>query len=360
MKGFFNHNTHTMKNHYLFLGIVISCCILVCCKTNKGEIEGNWDGCVVGMFTSDSTASFPANGVNGILAFEELIHHKIGSVLIYPTWADSFPANECRMIAKAGAIPHITWELFWPKATYNTAPVDSNGYAVMDEVLAGKYDAYIKKFAGDAKVYGGKVMIRFMHEFNGNWYMWGGKKNGAEKGGPAKVVAVWKYVVDIFRAEGAYNVKWVWCPHGPSPDRSEEKWNNIRNYWPGSDYVDWFGLDAYNWYPKDPWGGTRPYDSFKSCFRALYDSCAVLGPQPMMIAEFASGEFNLDSLNKSTWIEESFSQMKNDYPRIKIFTWFNIKKELDWRVNSSPEAYAAFLEAMKDPYFKGPVTREEK
>jgi hypothetical protein len=73
----------------------------------------------------------------------------------------------------------------------------------------------------------------------------------------------------------------------------------------------------------------------------------------MMIAEFASGEFNLDSLNKATWIKESFAQMKNDYPRIKIFTWFNIKKELDWRVNSNPEAYDAFLNAMKDPYFIG-------
>jgi endoglucanase len=341
------------KKAYFIFSLFAALMLVSSCKTQKPETEGNWDGCVVGMFTADSTASFPWNGEGGILAFEDLIHHKVGSVLIYPTWADSFPAKECMMISNAGAIPHITWELFWPAVTYNTAPVDSNGYAAMNEVLAGKHDDYIKKFAQDAKAYGGKVMIRFLHEFNGNWYMWSGLKNGAANGGPAKVVAVWKYVVDKFRAEGATNVKWVWCPHGPSPDLSMESWNDIRNYWPGSDYVDWFGLDAYNWYPKDPWGGNRPYDSFESCFRALYDSCAVLGPQPMMIAEFASGEFTLDSLNKATWIKESFSQLKSDYPRIKIFTWFNIKKELDWRVNSSPEAYAAFLEAMKDKYFIG-------
>ena len=72
-----------------------------------------------------------------------------------------------------------------------------------------------------------------------------------------------------------------------------------------------------------------------------------------MIAEFASGEFTLDGKTKADWIRESFSQMKADYPRIKIFTWFNIKKELDWRVNSSPQSYAAFLDVMKDPYFIG-------
>ena len=348
-----------MKN-YLIISFFSFLLLLASCKTNKPEAEGNWKGCVVGMFTEDSTAKFPKNGEKGILAFEELIHHKVGSVLMYPTWADSFPTKECQIISKCGAIPHITWELFWPKTTYNTAPVDSNGYAVMDEVLAGKHDAYIKQFAHDAKAYGGKVMIRFLHEFNGNWYMWGGKKNGAQKGGPAKVVAVWKYVVDKFRAEGADNVKWVWCPHCPSPDLSKGEWNNIRNYWPGSNYVDWFGLDAYNWYPKDPWGGNRPYDSFKSCFKALYDSCAALGPQPMMIAEFASGEFTLDSLNKATWIKEAFTQLKNDYPRIKIFTWFNIKKELDWRVNSSPEAYHAFLDAMKDAYYIGSAVEDKK
>ncbi|HEX2394637.1 MAG TPA: glycosyl hydrolase, partial [Bacteroidales bacterium] len=202
----------------------MACILLIGCTDKKADTEGNWNGCVVGMFTADSTASFPGNGENGIIAFEDLIQHQVGSVLIYPTWSDSFPAEECRIISKTGAIPHLTWELFKPEVTYNTAPVDSGGYTMMNEVLAGKYDDYIKKFAGDAKTYKGKVMIRFLHEFNGNWYMWGGRKNGAVMGGPQKVVAVWKHVVDIFRAVGADNVKWVWCPHGPSPDLSLEKW----------------------------------------------------------------------------------------------------------------------------------------
>jgi hypothetical protein len=336
---------------------IIAFAIISCQSNAKKEVlkqpEGNWPGCVVGMFTADSTASFPWNGEAGIEAYETLIQHQVGSVLIYPTWQDSFPTEACNIIVKQGAIPHLTWELFWQDSTYNTAPVDSNGYKVMDEVLAGKHDAYISYFAKAAKQIKGDVQIRFLHEFNGNWYLWGGRKNGAEKGGPAKVVAVWKYVVDKFRAEGANNVKWIWCPHGPSPDISSESWNDIRNYWPGSDYVDWFGLDAYNWYPKDPWGGVRPYDSFTSCFRNLYDSCAALGDQPMMIAEFASCEFNYEGKTKIDWVKDAFTLLKTEYPKIKIYTWFNIKKELDWRVNSTPEIHAAFIEAMKDNYFIG-------
>jgi beta-mannanase len=102
------------------------------------------------------------------------------------------------------------------------------------------------------------VLIRFLHEFNGNWYIWGGRKNGAADGGPQKVATVWRYVVDRFRKAGATNDKCVWCPHGPSPDLSPEPWNQVANYWPGKDYVDWIGLDALNWYPKDPWDGQKP------------------------------------------------------------------------------------------------------
>jgi hypothetical protein len=346
------------RKHYFYLAILIVFVIGSAFKLINNvagkEKEGTWKGCVIGMFTSDSTASFPKYGEEGIKAFESLIGHKIGSVLIYPSWQDSFPTKECQMIVNQGAIPHLTWELYWPSpTTWNTMDVDSNGYKAMDEVLAGKHDAYIKAFALHAKSFGKPVMVRFLHEFNGNWYMWGGKKNGGAKGGPAKVIAVWKYVVNKFREVGADNVKWVWCPHGPSPDRSNEAWNNISNYWPGSDYVDWFGLDAYNWYPKDPWGGNRPYDSFESCFRALYDSCAKLGNQPMMIAEFASGEFKYNGTTKADWIKDSFTRLKTEYPRIKIFTWFNIKKELDWRINSDSAAYSVFVNEMKDPYYIG-------
>ena len=117
--------------------------------------------------------------------------------------------------------------------------------------------------------------------------------------------------------------------------------------------VDWIGLDGYNFYPQDPWGGARPLRDFDNCFRALYDACAVLGDQPMMIAEFGTGEFEYEDFDKAAWVTDAFNKIKTEYPRLRIFTWFNINKELDWRVNSSPEALDAFQEAMEDPYYIG-------
>jgi len=316
----------------------------------------NWDGCMVSayVFQKDGrhlTDSFPQT----ISEFETLINHKVGSIMWYPTFADSFPINECLKLKDMGIIPHLTWELFIPDSvTYNTMPLDSQ-YQIMDDVLAGKYDAYITTFAKNAKEVNSKILIRFLHEFNGNWYVWSGNKNGAENGGPEKVVAVWKYVVDKFREVGADNVKWIWNPHGPSIDASEEEWNNIANYWPGSDYVDWIGMDAYNWYPKDPWGGERPYRDFDNCFRKLYDECVKLGDQPIMIAEFASPEFDYNGITKADWIADAMNKIQNEYPRIKMFVWFNINKELDWRINSSQQSLDTFKNAISNDYFMAKV-----
>lgn len=320
------------------------------------KTEGNWKGCMVSAYIfQEDGRHVPQNFEEKINNFEKLINHKIGSVMWYPTFADNFPTAQCEKLKKLGLIPHLTWELFIPDSTdYNTMPIKGN-YKMMNAVLEGKYDAYIKKFAQDAKQFQSKVLIRFLHEFNGNWYLWSGNKNGREKGGPQKVVAVWKYVVDIFKSEGANNVKWIWCPHGPSVDVSPENWNDIVNYWPGNDYVDWIGMDAYNWYPQDPWGGKRPFRDFDNCFQNLYDACTKLGNQPVMIAEFATPEFNFNGNTKADWIKDALFKIKNDYPRVKMFVWFNINKEMDWRINSSPEAHMAFKKALRDTFFIGKI-----
>ena len=350
-----------MKTNFILFGTILI--TFLSCKENVQETKtqkkvktaesiANWDGCMVSAYIFQEDGRYlPTNSSELIRDFESLIDHDIGSIMWYPTFADTFPTKECNKLKEQNILPHLTWELFFPDSiAYNTMP-NKGAYNLMDQVLNGKHDAYIEQFANDAKVFQRDILIRFLHEFNGNWYLWSGKKNGGENGGPQKVVAVWKYVVNKFRALGANNVKWIWNPHGPSIDISTESWNHIINYWPGDSYVDWIGMDSYNWYPEDPWGGVRPFRDFDNCFRDLYDECIKLGEQPIMIAEFGTPEFDYKGLRKSDWIKDALYKIKNEYSKIKMFVWFNINKELDWRVNSSPEALEIFKEGIKDPYF---------
>jgi hypothetical protein len=302
---------------------------------------------MIGAFTNDRDAVFPGLGEAGLEAYEELIGRKLAQVLWFLTFDDPFPTEACRTVDEHGSIPQLTWELFWP--SLNPSNTDKSSTA-LDEVLAGKHDAYIDGFARAAAEFGRPVLIRFLHEFNGNWYVWGGFKNGAASGGPAKVKAVWRYVVDRFRAIGTPKVLWLWCPHVPTADVPTEGWNDVENYYPGDDYVDWFGMDGYNWYPKDPWGGVRPYQDFDTAFRPLYDRLVALAPKPISISEISSGEFTYGQVGKPEWIADTFERMK-DYPAVRLYSWFNVNKELDWRVDSTPAVLAAFRRAMSDPYF---------
>ena len=225
--------------------------------------EGNWEGCVVGMYPENGNVTIPNGEIREVNDFETLTQQQVGSVVWFPTWDDEFPTEACRMLAERDIIPHLTWELFWPSVDPNNSrQTGAEGYQGFNDVLNGKYDEYIDRFARDAKAFDRDLLIRFLHEFNGNWYVWSGNKNGKAEGGPQKVVAVWRYVVDRFKAQGADNVKWLWVPHGPSTDRSTDDWNEVANYWPGGEYVDWIGLDGYNFYPQDPWGGKTPVPGF--------------------------------------------------------------------------------------------------
>lgn len=340
----------------LVLSIILCACSNIENKSVNSSSDGNWDGCMLSAYLFQEDGRFyPTDALAIINDFEQISEHEIGSVMWYPTFADSFPTAACNQLIKNNYIPHLTWELFFPDSVdYNTMPI-SEPYQLMDQVLNGNYDNYIEQFAKEAKKLQSTIYIRFLHEFNGNWYLWSGNKNGGLNGGSQKVVDVWKYVVDKFKAIQADNVKWVWNPHGPSIDTATDDWNAIENYWPGDDYVDWIGMDAYNWYPQDPWGGKRPYRDFDNCFRELYDKCIRIADKPIMIAEFGSPEFNYQNTDKATWILDAFNKIKNEYPKIKLVLWFHINKELDWRINSSGKALEAYQKAIADPYFIGKI-----
>ena len=86
-------------------------------------------------------------------------------------------------------------------------------------------------------------------------------------------------------------------------------------------------------------------------FKVVYERLVALAPKPIAISEIASGEFTHGEMTKAHWIVETFTRIK-DYPAVKLFSWYNINKELDWRVNSSPAALAAFRKMMSDPFFE--------
>lgn len=229
-------------------------------------------------------------------------------------------------IYERGSIPMITW-------TPTVAGADRRRIASYSpaHIAAGDFDAYIQRAARETARLEKPIFIRLAHEMNGDWYPWGDTGNPEAA---ANYISMWKHVVTLFRRAGATNVRWVWSPNvfGHNGVASP------RSAYPGDDWVDWVGLDGYNW------GSTRPsgWQSPSTLFLTSYRTLAQTTTKPMMIAETASAEVGGD---KAAWIREFATILPAVMPKVRTVIWFDRNKETDWRWDSSPQAAAAFRAA---------------
>ncbi|HEY8089140.1 MAG TPA: hypothetical protein VIF09_14880, partial [Polyangiaceae bacterium] len=55
--------------------------------------------------------------------------------------------------------------------------------------------------------------------------------------------------------------------------------------------------------------------------------------------------------NKAQWITDMHHDLMTEFRGIRAVVWFDINKETDWRINSSPSALSAYQAMVLDPYF---------
>ena len=70
--------------------------------------------------------------------------------------------------------------------------------------------------------------------------------------------------------------------------------------------------------------------------------------KPILIGEMSSAEAGG---NEAEWIDQIVPTLRNSFPLIKGLVWFDVNKEADWRISSSPASEAAFIRMANDPYF---------
>ncbi len=226
------------------------------------------------------------------------------------------------------------------------ANVDQSPYS-LDNIVAGRLDDYLSSWAHRLALYGRPVLLRWAHEMNGDWYLWGRKDGNS----PEKYVAAWRHIHDLFTAADAANVQWVW-----SPSVAEDADSAFEPYYPGDQYVDWLGLDGYN-------HGPQIWRWFPQIFSDSYNRITALSSRPLMIAEVASSDALPKQAalgdTKAKWITDALSDaVPNKFPRIRAVVWFNENKTdveaggYDWRVQSSPAALRAFSAAVASDFYR--------
>jgi hypothetical protein len=250
----------------------------------------------------------------------------------------NFPITPLEDIRAHGAIPVLSWS-----SQSVPSSVDEPDFQLSD-VIEGRYDEYIREFATWSRDWGHPFFLRFDWEMNGDWFPWGEAANGNQ---PGEFVAAWRHVHDIFAAVGATNVSWVWCPF-VDPGQNLR---GLASLYPGDAYVDWTGLDGYNWgtNPSSP----RGWRSFDQLFSRSYGEIAarIAPAKPMMLGEVGSSE---QGGSKAAWIADALARIPTDYPQVRGLVWFDkFDDGMDWPIETSSSATAAFAAGVRNPLYVG-------
>jgi hypothetical protein len=259
-----------------------------------------------------------------------------------------YPGEDVKILIENGYIPILTWEPLFAHLT-RLDPAQPR----LQNIINGEFDEYIKNFGNKLKELEGPVIMRILHEFEGNWYPWSLIENGQD---PQKYITAYRRVVDLVRGQGANNVKWMWCVNSdPAPYRA---YNWIVSCYPGDDYVDMVATDIYN----HPDYGVPDWKSFRyTGIESYYYLNKYFSHKPLYICEVGCRERYdsepSESQSKAEWLKMMDKDIQSFFHKSRALIFFNKVKEHDWRIQSSENTLTTVRENIwNDDYYFGMPT----
>jgi hypothetical protein len=274
----------------------------------------------------------------------------------YDTWAGQYPngwgADWAYLLGSGsqGVLPLFQDGTLKALALVWTPTVDQD-QQTQKEIIAGKWDSYIRSIADECKAFGYPIYIRFGGEMNilqqpSQW-----------AANPTDFVNTWKHVVDVFRAKGVTNVQWVWNPNwADDPDGTI----NFREYYPGDDYVDWVAIDMYQYGygPDYAWWSDPEYELNGRNGDSIYDEYAPR--KPIAICEYATNgyqwegnqETDTPDAERADWLTKFFNAVEAR-PQIKWIGYYYAYNG-HWAFDSStPLTTAVYQQRIANPMYVG-------
>ncbi|HEX6455152.1 MAG TPA: glycosyl hydrolase [Solirubrobacterales bacterium] len=248
----------------------------------------------------------------------------------------NFPDTPLENIRSYGAIPILSWN-----SSASPPELNQPDFS-LGAVAGGRYDSYIREFALKAKVWGHPFFLRFNWEMNGFWFPWDEGVNGNS---PGQFVAAWRHVHDIFTAVGATNATWVWCPNVDLFN----KLTPLSELYPGAEYVDWTGLDGFNWGRRP---GSPGWQTFDQVFHRTYKEIVtrIAPDKPMMLPELASSN---KGGSKPAWIRNTLATIRHHYRKVRAIVWYDVDdRGTGWPIERRPQDGNAFRAGIRSYAFR--------
>lgn len=177
------------------------------------------------------------------------------------------------------------------------------------EVIEGKYDAELTKLFNEIKTFKNPVFLRIGYEFN----------NPTHDYKPEEFIGAWKYIVNLFREQDCSNVAFVW----DACTAFNRDIKEIMKYYPGDEYVDWFGNNLF---------GVQHFKDNQDKVNEDFYQESLKHKKPFMIGESSAiktGTIKGEDSWKA-WFEPYFNWIKS-HSNVKAFCYINWDWAVDWK-----------------------------
>ncbi len=303
---------------------------------NSKVVLNKPDTLFLGAYDDNTSESYES-----IISLEDSIRNKLPIISLYTAWGSKknevFPVLRAQAIYDLGSIPMITWEPWLDDFDPALFPVNADAVnknkGGMKAIAEGKFDAYIDKWATDAKSFGAPFFLRYGHEMNDPYrYPWGPQNNK-----PEDFIAAWRHLTERFKQMGANNVIWLWSPH---PAYS------YKEFYPGIEYVDWIGTTTINYGTVATWSQWWTFDDI---FGKFYADVSMY-KKPIILTEFSSLAVGGD---RAGWFSQAFSSLRHKYPAVKALVFFHVAnditttyKSLDWSFKNDDKVVTVIQQSL--------------
>lgn len=296
---------------------------------------GAWVG---GFWNNDTKSLDPIQ----MKKFEKEIGKKVAIANYYRGW-DELDSPD--VVSQLQTLNQNDWTPMVSANPYFSSKCDtSENENIYQKIANGECDTLIQNIANNFKAYKKPVFFRFAWEMNIDTIAWSIQSTYST---PPQYIHAWQHMHDIFTKTGAQNVKWVFAVN-------VEKSSSIpiASLYPGDMYVDWVGIDGYNWGNTQSWS---KWESFDRIFGPTYIRLTQIAPnKPLMLSEFNSADSGGD---KAAWLKDMLDgEIPLKYTKVDAIVFFNENKlsqeNVDWTLEKSQKYVDTVKNALKNPMYK--------
>jgi len=287
-----------------------------------------------GIYPGGITGAESDLTLNDLQSYEETVGKTAVWVYFSQNWYEGldFPFETAEWIRGAGSIPYIRM-MPWSEWLQNVAEPLYNQQNILD----GQFNDSLRGWCASARDFGTPLLVEYGTEVNGEWFPWNGKWNGGGEtngygnpdypDGPERFRDAYRHFINICREEGVENITWVF--HVDVGGVPYDSWNDMENYYPGDEWIDWIGFSDYG--AQTP--QTDHWDGFSDMLDLAYEQVEVFAPnKPIVINEFGVPNYNPFG-DQADWARAALTDILSmRWERVIGFSWWNEK----WQNDENP------------------------